>query len=148
MASSRKVACHAVFYVVDGNGKRDEAFEKNINYIIRVNQPEEGGTLYTEGTRTLEVNGKEFEVAFAEDKVYPIGDLYEGYEMIGAFWDEALTQAMAADGENRFCMVVPDGGGVTLSAVLQRIAKPQCIRPNYHVTYKEVENFDTWIPVD
>ena len=95
-------------------------------------------------------------MAFAGDKIYLVGDLDEGYEMLTAFWDEDMTQEMTADGENRFYMIVPDGGGVLLQAVLQRasgyapihVYKPQCVRPDYHVTYKEVENFDTWIPVD
>ena len=129
---------------------RDTGFEQNNPlYIIRVVQPETGGTLYTEGTRTFEVNGKEFEVALAGDKIYLVGNPEEGYKMLTAFWDPELTQEMTADGENRFYMVVPVGGGVTLSAFLQqRPSKPQSVRPDYHVTYKEVENFDTWIPVE
>ena len=133
-------------YAVGGDGKRNEDAEKNLYYIIRVNQPEEGGTLYTENT--ADIAG--YDCAKAGDTVYLLGNLEKGYEMLAAFWDENLTQKMTVGGKNRFCMLVPAGGGVTLSAILRKPVhvKPQSVRPDYHVTYREAESFDTWIPVE
>lgn len=131
-------------YIIGADGKRDTEAEKNILYCIRVNQPVIGAVLSTEGTTDVEG----YACAPAGDTVYLVGDMMKGYQMVTAYWDEDLQKAMTEDGANRFCMTVPEGGGVTMTAVLQRIDKPQCVAPDYTVDIDRSEHFDSWIPVD
>ena len=114
-------------------------------YVIRVKKaPKGAGELYTDAD-ILEG----YYVANAGEQVHLLGDkLINGYRIMAAFGDEELRKEMIKDGDNSFGMTVPVGGGVTLIAVLQQIVKPESIKPEYHVKYREQEKFDIWFPVN
>ncbi len=111
----------------ENNGKEmvssNEAFEQTIQYIIRVEETE-GGTLTAtkpDGSALATVTGvegKSFEYALENDTVYLKIDLRKGYKIEGAFGDEGKSLPLAQDGNGNYYVVVPKGGGVSLSVKL------------------------------
>ncbi len=101
----------------------DETTERAINYIIRLEQPKEGNILGLIGTRVKEFAfGDEtlsFDVANMGQKVYLNVD--EGWVITAAFNGMGQKVPLNRD-ENGFYVVVPNGGGVYLTA---QVAKKQ-----------------------
>ena len=81
--------------------KNREAIEKSIQYIIKIEQPKEGEEVY-------------FKV-----------DLQKGYKLTGAFNGLGEKVAMLTDDQGNYYVAVPKGGGVYLSAVLEKIPEPE-----------------------
>lgn len=100
----------------------DESLDEiasSVGYLIRVRQPEVGGSV-----RLVDGEGNELEtrfgqpVAHAGDKVYVEVDLEEGYRVSGLFvGEDDLTELASDEGGNY--LIVPEGGGVTVSVSLE-----------------------------
>ncbi len=93
----------------------DEDFEKNnINYIIRVEQPESGATLAASGGTAHEGENVTLRI-----------DLDQNYVITGAFSDEGKSVPLLTDAEGNYYVVVPRGGGVLLSVTVDVKQAPQ-----------------------
>ena len=98
---------------------RDEEAEKELQYIIKVQQPTAGATLSTEGTYDY----KGYKVAKEDDIVILKIDLKKGYELVDAFWDEDQKATLLRDAGGNWYLAVPRGGGVLLSVKLKKIER-------------------------
>lgn len=104
----------------------DEATEKAIKYIIKVEQPKEGAKL-----SALKADGTSLEqshnlgVAYWGDKVLLKVDLEPGYRIKAAYngLDGSKVQIVAGSDGNYY-VVVPNGGGVYLSIDVEKVEKP------------------------
>lgn len=100
--------------------KEDEALEKAINYIIKLEQPKEGNVLKLSGTSKKTVTDpagtSTFDVAHMGEKVYL--DVADGWMITGAFSDTGKSVELNQDSDGRWYVVVPNGGGVYLSATV------------------------------
>ena len=94
-----------------------EELEKTIQYIIRLEQPEAGGSIYTEGT--FEYEG--YNVAHEGDTVILKVNLQPGYEIVDAFNGTDTKVSLLQDENGEYYLVVPRGGGVLLSVKLRKI---------------------------
>ena len=94
-----------------------EEVEKEIQYIIRLRQPDEGGALSMSGTRDYEG----YQVANEGDNIVMRLNLNEDYELIGAYGDAEQQVTLMQDADGHYYLIVPRGGGVELSVRLRRI---------------------------
>ena len=96
-------------------------FEKSINYIVKVEQPAEGGTI-----KAVDAQGNAlekidvFDTAHEGDKIYLEADLEEGCKITAAYNGLGEKVPLLTDEEGRYYIVVPKGGGVYLSAEITR----------------------------
>ena len=98
-------------------------FEKTIMYIIKLEQPGEGGTLSaTDGNGDTLTKSFGFDVAHQGDKVLLKVDVQEGYELIAAY-NGKLKVPLLKDENSNYYIVVPKGGGVYLSVELQKVER-------------------------
>ena len=90
------------------------------NYIVRLEQPQEGGTIaaVTQQKEPL-ARSHDLEVAHAGDKIYLDVALEPGYVVKGAFNGTDERVPLQRD-EGGYYLIVPEGGGVHLSAELER----------------------------
>ena len=99
------------------------AFEqKQVFYIIKVEQPEAGATLTAvkqDGSALDKRDG--FDVANEDDTVLMKVDLQEGYRLSGAYSDLGQSVEMLQDAAGNYYVVVPKGGAVYLSAMLENM---------------------------
>ncbi len=91
------------------------ALESNILYIIKLSQPTEGGTVSLTGTTA----SHGFDAAKEGDTVTLQAALLNGYKVAGAY--NAGTALTMQDAAGNYYIVVPKGGGVDLSLVLEKI---------------------------
>ena len=103
------------------------AVEKNIMYIIKVEQPRAGATLTAagEGGATL-AKSHDFDVAKEGENVYLKVDVQDGYKLTGAYnglGEKVPLMLDAASGN--YYVTVPKGGGIYLSAVLEKLPDPE-----------------------
>ncbi len=95
-------------------------FEKHIMYIIKVEQPGEGGTI-----KALDKNGNkllksyDFDVAHEGDKVILKANLADGYKLIAAYNGKGKKVPLLKDANGNYYIIVPKGGGVYLSVELE-----------------------------
>lgn len=103
----------------DGTRGREamEEVAKEIQYIIRLRQPDEGGALTMSGTRDYEG----YQVANEGDNVVMRLNLNEGYELINAYGDVEQQVSLMQDAQGHYYLIVPRGGGVELSVRLRKI---------------------------
>ena len=101
--------------------KRAEEFEKAIMYIIRLEQPKKGGTLSTVGT--TQSNG--YDTAHEGDTVTLKVNVKKGYKVVAAYNGTDQKVQLVQDAKGDYYIVVPKGGGVTLSVALK------LVRQNY-----------------
>lgn len=101
-------------------------FEKQIKYIVKVEQPSQGGTL-----SAVDVNGKalpksfNFPVAHEGEKVILKADLKSGWTIKAAYNGEGADKKKLSKDENgNFYLIVPKGGGIYLSADLEKKTTP------------------------
>ena len=99
------------------------SLEEAINYIIKFEQPAEGGTLSLDNTR--QVNG--YDTAHEGETVYLMIQADEGYEINGAYNGKGEKVALLQDTDGNYYVNVPKGGGVYLSASLSKIVIEQDI---------------------
>ena len=98
--------------------------EKNINYIILVEQPAAGGTLSaTDKDGAALAKSHERDVAKEGDKVLLKVSPNDGYELTGAYNGKGEKTALLKDEAGNFYIIVPKGGGVYLTAILEQIKK-------------------------
>ena len=93
---------------------KDENFEKSIQYIIKMEQPEKGGTLSIDGVTT----SHDLDVAREGEKVLLKVDLEEGFKITGAYNGLGEKVALVLDDDGNYYVIVPRGGGVYLSVTL------------------------------
>ena len=119
----------AEMLTLDDDGEKDteeyEEFEKEIQYIIRLEQPEAGARLSTEGT--YEYEG--YNVAHEDDTVILKINLEPGYEITGAFGDVDQEVRLLRDANGDYYLVVPRGGAVQLSVTLRKIEEEKKAGP-------------------
>ncbi|MBP5303377.1 MAG: InlB B-repeat-containing protein [Clostridia bacterium] len=95
---------------------KDEDFEKNICYIIKLEQPKNGTKLKVVGEDGKALTKSfDFDVAKEGEKVYLDATLKEGYRITGAFNGDGDKIPLLKDEDGRYYIVVPKGGGVYLS---------------------------------
>ena len=102
-----------------------EALERRIMYIIRLEQPTEGGTLAAqkEDGSALDTS-HDYEIAREGDKVILAVNVQDGYHLVNAYNGEEKVQVLGQDGDGNYYIEVPRGGGVYLSVVLERDEEP------------------------
>ena len=93
------------------NGADAEPIQNGIQYIIKTEQPEQGGVFALNGVRSY----LDFSVAHAGDTVTLLPELSEGYTLLGAYNNGA---SLLQNEEGSYYLVVPAGGGVLLSIEL------------------------------
>ena len=101
--------------------ERDEAMEKSIHYIIKLEQPAEGGRLCAAKADGSALDpSHDYETALEGDKVLLKVDLDPGYRIKGAFNGHGEKAELIMDSEGKYYVVVPKGGGVYLSVDLEK----------------------------
>lgn len=102
----------------------------NIMYIIKVEQPSEGGTI-----TAVDENGNDlaksfgFDVAHEGEKVMLKANLEEGYKIIAAYNGLGEKQPLLKDEKGNYYIFVPKGGGVYLSAELEDTTEHSYSKP-------------------
>ncbi len=89
--------------------------ESNILYIIRLEQPKAGGTVALEGT----TDSHGFAAAKEGETVTLKATVQNGYKLAGAY--NGTTALTLLDKDGNYYIVVPKGGGVSLSVLLEQI---------------------------
>ncbi len=92
----------------------------NIMYIIKVEQPGEGGTI-----KAVDANGNalkqsfDFDVAYEGDKIILKSNLAKGYKIVAAYNGIDKDELLSIDENGDYYKIVPKGGGVYLSVELE-----------------------------
>ena len=108
----------SLFSKVDFSEENIEAVSRQVSYIIRLEQPQAGGTVQAlDALHAALAQSHGYDVAHAGDKVYLNVDLAQGYFVSGAFNGAGERVALLKD-EGGYYVVVPEGGGVYLSVCL------------------------------
>lgn len=105
------------------------AFERTIKYIIRLDQPTAGATLSVtdkNGNALSKIVSSEntYEYAYAGATVLLKVDLAEGYDLLGAYNNDGKATELLKDADGNYYIVVPKGGGVSLSVEVKK-AEPK-----------------------
>lgn len=111
------------FYLVE-----DEEAEKNIQYIIRVNQTENATLTATDAdgnalARVTGAGGSVLEYAHEGDKVLLKIDVADGYQLDAAYGDEGRQLELVRDANDNYYINVPRNGGVSFSVRLSKKEK-------------------------
>lgn len=99
-----------------------EDFAKTINYIIKLEQPKEGGTIAA--TNAL---GEAIETAHEGETVLLKVELKDGYKLLAAYNGEGKEQKLVAV-DGKYYVEVPRGGGVYLSVELEGVPAPDPVQ--------------------
>lgn len=95
---------------------------KSVNYIIKLEQPSEGGTLSATNAQGGALDtSHDYEVAHAGDKVIAKVDLKPGYKVVAAYNGDGIKTALKVDNDGNYFVEVPEGGGIYLSVELALI---------------------------
>ena len=94
-----------------------EAVEANILYIIKLEQPNAGGSLSLSGT----TKSDGYDVAKEGDNVVLLIAVAEGYQLDAAYNGDGTKVALQQDSNGNYFLVVPKGGGVYFSADFSQI---------------------------
>ena len=95
---------------------------KSVNYIVRLEQPKEGGKLFaTDATGAALRTSHGYQVANAEDTIIAKVDLQPGYRVVAAYNGDGTKTKLTMDSNGNYYVVVPEGGGVYLSVELALI---------------------------
>lgn len=106
----------------DAEGERTPAkeFEKNIMYIIYVEQPGDGGFLtVTDSKGKALKRSYGFDVAHEGDKVLLKVTLEKGFKLVAAYNGISQDKTLRKDKNGNYYIIVPKGGGVYLSVELE-----------------------------
>lgn len=98
-----------------------KAFEQTIRYIIKVEPLSEGGTLSAadaEGN-ALETS-HDYDIAYEGDKVILKVELEKGYKLVAAYNGKGEKVKLLTDADGNYYVEVPKGGGVYLSAEVEK----------------------------
>lgn len=101
---------------------QDAEAEKQIQYIIRIAQPE---YISTEGT--TDSNG--YQVAHEGDTVFVKLNIPEGFTLDSVWRDAGQTLNVVRNAMGEYYLAVPRGGGVELSVTLREIVTEPAERP-------------------
>ena len=107
----------------DDNGEAvtgvDTEAEEKIQYIIKVEQPTEGGTLIAtdKDGKTL-AKSHDYDVAREDERVLVKVNVAKGYVLNGAYNGKNEKIMLLTDADGNYYIDVPKGGGVYLSAEL------------------------------
>ena len=98
-----------------------KALEESIRYIIKIEQPEVGAMLTATNSEgdALETS-HDFDVAVEGEKVLLKINLEEGYKLLGAYNGLGERVPLIIDEDGNYYVVVPKGGGVYLSAEIEK----------------------------
>ncbi len=102
-----------------------ETVEQSINYIIKIEQPTEGGTIKAvreDGSDLEEKHG--YAVANEGQKVVMKIEVQEGYEVTAAHDDTGKSINLTKGADGNYYTVVDKGGAVYLSAELKKTSTP------------------------
>ena len=98
---------------------RNEEMEKRIMYIVKLEQPKEGGKLSATDSEGADLKqSHEYSVANEGDKVIVKVDLEPGYKILAAYNGDKEKAELLMDSDGNYYLVVPKGGGVYLSVEL------------------------------
>ncbi|SET20972.1 hypothetical protein SAMN04487771_10088 [[Clostridium] aminophilum] len=102
--------------------KKEKAEEilKNVNYIIRTDEVENGVISLSGTTRIVGANGTTYDTAKEAQEVIIRVKTADGYQLDAVKNGDAL---LTKNADGSYTLVVPRGGGVELSAVLSAIKK-------------------------
>lgn len=118
--------------------------EKSIQYIIKLEQPEEGATLTAvkkDGSALEKSHG--YEVAKEGESVYMKVALEDGYTVKGAYSDEGKSvKLLFNEKTNEYYVEVPKGGGVYLSVELEKKAEPESASADFGYSYSTIAYAD------
>ncbi len=101
----------------------DPALEKLINYIVKNEQPEAGGSFKIvdeDGNELSESFG--YPVAHVGEKIYIKTNLDEGYEIVAAYNETGDGKTELSKDGDQYFLIVPSGGGVDISIKLAKKA--------------------------
>ena len=115
----------------------DRALEKQIQYIIRIEQPSVG-RLSTAGTTTYDG----YEVAKEGDTVTLKVDVPSGYRLADAFNGTDTKVELLQDANGDYYIVVPRGGAVMLSVTLEKIEEKKSSNQQQAVVKAEPRKMD------
>ena len=103
----------------DEGPKAATTFESGIKYIIKLEQPKEGGSLSATDAKGKDLEtSHDYEVANEGDRVLLKVDLLPGYKIVGAFNGLGEKVKLKMDSKGNYYIDVPKGGGVYLSVEL------------------------------
>ena len=116
--------------VGDKVDKTPESLASQIKYIITIEQPKEGGRLFAlNGLKEALAQSNNYDVAYAGDKVYLNVALESGYYISAAYNGLGQKVRLMRD-EGGYYVIVPDGGGIYLTAELGKAApEPEAEQP-------------------
>ena len=98
----------------------DEALEKKIQYIIRIEEKDKE-VIRTRGTTSYEG----YEVALEGDTVTLKVEVPEGYSLANAYNGTDVKVELLKDDEGNYYLDVPRGGAVMLSVEFEEISEPE-----------------------
>ena len=103
--------------------KNDEDFVKNnIYYIIKVEQPQEGGTISVTDLLGNELNNEYgYYVAKEGTNLLLKADVKDGYELTSAYGDIAKNLPLFTDESGNYRFTVARGGGVYFNALYSKL---------------------------
>lgn len=120
------IADAALYSVLDYDPSNEAVdFEKSINYIVKYDQPSEGGTISAkaaDGSALTQYGG--YDTARETHSIILSADLEDGYEIAAAYNGEAKTP-LSKDDDGNYVLEVERGGGIVLSVDLQRVTSAQ-----------------------
>ena len=106
----------------EGNLSENLDFEENnIQYIIRMEQPEEGGSFTVDGASQYQ----DYDVARKDQKITLKITIQDGFEIAGAYNGSDNPVALLLGDDGNYYLVVPNGGGIDLSVSLKKKETPQ-----------------------
>lgn len=101
--------------------KENQDAEKEVNYIIKVEQPTEGGTLsVTDENGNVLTEKYGYETAKEGAKILLQVNIASGYVLTGAYNGKGEKVSLLKDSEGNYYVKVPKGGGVYLTASVEK----------------------------
>ena len=117
--NSRGNAAETIEEWGDEDPEANADFESQIMYIIKLEQPAEGGTLSAvDADGNALATSHDYEVANENDKVVLRVNLDPGYRILAAYNGQGEKQELLMDDAGNYYLIVPKGGGVYLSVDL------------------------------
>ena len=119
----------------DGSGAVNTEMEAAIQYIIRVKQPQTGATISVTDengdalVRVEGLNDNVWNVANEGNKVLVKIDVQNGYKVDRVYGDKNKTLPLVKDANGDYYVLVPKGGGVSISAVISHDSTPPAPAP-------------------
>ena len=104
----------------EGALSNKEEFDQTIKYIVKVEQPEKGGTIkaVNDALGDLE-KSHNYDIAYEGDKVVLLVEAEEGYRIVNAYNGEGKEVELYMDSDGNYYIDVPKGGGIYLSVELE-----------------------------